>query len=167
MEYMFYWIKRLMRQKELDKQIREYLTWRRKRYPTTTDGQKEWLYRFAMYCGKRSIKFLEEQDVVDFVNGFNSDYQKKEAAKTVYSFLAFHGAGDLAIIQETSIEKVMAKTGRPADIFHIQKVKMLKNVERLSFREIKERLEKEEKGRRFYVSQIHSWYHYPLPAIGK
>ena len=53
-----------------------------------------------------------------------------------------------------------------SDLDHIQKVKVLKNVHRLSFRQIKAKFEKEER-KTYAISQLHSWYHYPLAKVGE
>lgn len=164
MGYFMYWFNIVRKQKKIRLEIGEYVVWRFSRFPTTTASHREWLYKFALHCGKREVRDISDIDVKDFLNGLNGEYAKGESAKAIYSFLSFHGLG--TGFQDHSVNAIipiMKKRGRPADLVHIKLVKKLKNVDRLSFPRIqKELLEKE--GRKFYISQLHDWYHYDLQA---
>lgn len=164
MGYFMYWFNIVRKQKKIRLEIGEYVVWRFNRFPTTTNSHKEWLYKFALHCGKQEAREILDSEIKDFLNGLNGDYAKQEAAKSIYSFLSFHGVGSgLQDHSVNAIIPIMKKLGRPADLTHIRLVKKLKNVDRLSFPRIqKELLEKE--GRKFYISQLHDWYHYDLKA---
>jgi hypothetical protein len=160
---MLYWLNITLKQKKLRLEIGEYIAWRLSRFPTTTAAHREWLYKFALHCGKRNAREILDSEIKGFLNGLNGDYARQEAAKAIYAFLAFHGLGALHDLSVNAIMPVMKKLGRPADIAHIKLVKKLKNVDRLSFPRIqKELFEKE--GRKYHISQIYGWYHYDLKA---
>lgn len=137
----------------------EYLDWRVKRYPTTTDSHREYLYKFAVACGKGSVQQINREDVEGFVNAFSGEYHKQSSSKVVFSFLAFHGMGEWDEVEKTADEAVKKKVGRPANLRLIKRVKDLKNRQHMSFRLIQRQLLDEEE-RRYELSQLHHWYHH-------
>lgn len=162
----------------LGEQIRSYIEWASAMY-VTAYGRKYVLEDFEAFCNKRKKNCISEVstfDIEDYFKEVVSDrvcWKKLKAAESLRALLRFCRSKRIPCVHENFvyithkdevvfhygiIDRNMPKKiwiGRPPNIDRIKKIKRMKDVGRLSFREIA-RAEKRD------VQSVHRMYHYNI-----
>ncbi len=157
-------------------QSQEYITWKKERGVNVSENIDD----FIKYAKKESIENITPQDIQSYYHHLKATVNAKffilMALKDIRVMLRWFKArkynvvepdiiGDTGltidlegdIIEDNmTVEKV--KLGRPPKVALIKKVKSLRDINKLSFREISRVIKKD-------VSQVYVWYYYNLDKV--
>lgn len=152
-------------------QVEEYIAWKKSRGVNVSETLSE----FIKYIQKEDIEAIRPEDIQRYYYRLkeieNAKYFIMLAMKDIRVMLRWfkarkHNVMDPDMIgnkgltfdlENAMIDDTMQikKTGRPPKVALIKKVKSLRDINKLSFREIARVIKKD-------VSQVHVWYYYDL-----
>lgn len=144
----------LHHERELDRQINEFVAYRATTCMPTANEYQEWLVIFSKVVGRNHIFELTGEDLNkfdDYVHThYNGEYQPMQAHKCLRNFLKFYRCEHILKDMETN------KRGRPVNISMVKKVRELKE-KNLTFRDIQAILAQRE-GRKYDLKSLCNWF---------
>lgn len=162
--------------KTLNTQIQEYLAWK-ETYGVTDHAF--FLEEFSAWFVKDSLVELTFEDLEQYhtkIQAIMSRYVKNKHLTAIRCLLKYHKARGLQCLPISCITaiqynrpwtdsriKIKHKQGRPPLLGFAEEVQTMRRKRHLSFRKITEELE-HKYNRKFHLSQIHDWAHYPIDA---
>lgn len=154
----------LIRKKPILLQIDNYYAWKSLRYPMVAESQKRELKEFSRISKIWAAADIQLELVEMWIDKYSTTYFRLSSYQAIKQFLIYCKArGYPCNLLPNTKPGIMSVMNRRSTLHvsQVKRVRYLKDMERLSYRQIKIRMESEDH-RKYDVKNLHGWYHHPF-----